>query len=88
MSFQIQDYTQEIKSIASANGCTVEVALNYFLTNLTVMHEHYAGASELNYHQLGQDWNKLTSREKVAQKRDALSALTKSSRYRAKGDNV
>ena len=87
-TFQLSNYMQEIKSIASTNGCTSEVALNYFLVNLTTMHEHYQGASELNYHQLGQDWNRLTSREKVAQKKDALSTLAKSSRYRAKGDNV
>lgn len=80
--FNLSDYTHHILKIAEAMHATPDVALQYFITNLTVMKEHYTGASELNYHQLGQQWNKLLSKDKVAQKADARARL---SRYAQRG---
>ena len=75
ISFQLSDYTAHIKKIADACHLSVEAATQCFITNLTCMQEHYPGASELNYHQLGQQWNKLRSPEKVAQKADVLARM-------------
>lgn len=73
--FQLSDYTAHIKKIADAGNLSVETATQRFIANLTTMKEHYPGASELNYHQLGQQWNKLRSPEKVAQKADVLARM-------------
>ena len=75
--FQLSTYTPQILKIAEHNKYTPEVALQRFIENLATMKEHYKGASELNYHELGQQWNKLLSREKVAQKAETLARLQK-----------
>lgn len=75
--FQLSTYTPQILRVAEANQCAPEVALQRFIENLATMKEHYKGASELNYHELGQQWNKLLSREKVAQKAETLARLQK-----------
>lgn len=79
--FNLVEHTNHILRIADANnGMTAEVALQCFIANLTTMKEHYKGCSELNYHELGQQWNKLLSKEKVAQKAETLARLHKYSR--------
>lgn len=76
--FNLVNYTTHILKIAAANtNMTVEVALQCFIANLTTMKEHYVGCPELNYHELGQQWNKLLSKEKVAQKAETLARLQK-----------
>lgn len=80
--FQLSTYTPHIMRIAEAGKHTPEIALQCFIANLTTMKEHYKGASELNYHEIGQQWNKLLSKEKVAQKADTLARLAK---YRTGG---
>lgn len=75
--FNLSDYTHDILKIAEENKVTNEVAFQCFLANLSTMHEHYKGAPHLNYNQLGQQWNKLLSKEKVAQKTEAKARLAK-----------
>lgn len=76
--FSLINHTNHILKIAAANeNMTVEVALQCFIANLTTMKEHYEGCPELNYHELGQQWNKLLSKEKVAQKAETLARLQK-----------
>lgn len=75
--FNLVNYTNNILKIAAANNLAVEVALQRFIENLATMKEHYKGCPELNYHELGQQWNKLLSREKVAQKAETLARLQK-----------
>ena len=75
--FQLSTYTPQILKIAESNNYTPEAALQRFIENLVTMKEHYKGASELNYHELGQQWNKLLSREKVTQKAETLARLQK-----------
>lgn len=79
--FNLVEHTNHIMQIAAANeSMTPEVALQCFIANLTTMKEHYKGCSELNFHELGQQWNKLLSREKVQQKADTLARLRKYNR--------
>ena len=78
--FNLSEYTQAVLQIAKANNYTVEVAFQCFLANLSTMKEHYKGAPGLNYHELGQKWNKLLSKEKVAQKEEMLTRLSRYSR--------
>lgn len=75
--FNLSDYTHKVLQIAEANNVSNETAFQYLLTNLTTMREHYKGAPDLNYHQLGQQWNKLLSKDKVAQKLEARMRLSK-----------
>lgn len=76
--FNLVNYTNYILKLAAANeNMTVEVALQCFIANLTTMKEHYKGCPDLNYHELGQQWNKLLSREKVAQKAETMARLQK-----------
>ena len=76
--FNLVNHTHNILKIADANeGITPEVALQYFITNLIVMREHHKGCPDLNFHELGQQWNKLLSKEKVEQKAEALARLKK-----------
>lgn len=82
--FNLSEYTHYVLKIAEVNSVTNEVAFQCFLANLATMKEHYKGASELNYHQLGQQWNKLLSKDKVAQKTEAKARLTK---YPQRGKN-
>ena len=76
--FNLVDYTNHIMQIATANErMTPEEALQCFIANLTTMKDHYKGCPDLNYHELGQRWNKLLSKEKVQQKADTLARLHK-----------
>lgn len=76
--FSLVNHTHNILKIAEANeGMTPEVALQCFIANLSTMKEHYKGCSDLNFHELGQQWNKLLSKEKVEQKAEALARLKK-----------
>lgn len=76
--FNLVNHTTHILKIAAANpSMSVEVALQCFIANLTTMKEHYEGCPDLNYHELGQQWNKLLSKEKVAQKAETLARLQK-----------
>ena len=82
--FNLSDYTQSVLQIAEANKCDVDTAFQYFLANLTTMKEHYKGTPSLNYHELGQQWNKLLNREKIEQKTAARARLA---RYHKGGSN-
>lgn len=84
-TFNLIDYTSSILKIAEANAqMSVEMALQCFIANLTTMKEHYKGCPELNYHEIGQQWNKLKSKEKVEQKANTLARLKQYSRNRGK----
>lgn len=78
--FQLSTYTPNILRLADAHKVTVEVALQCFIANLTTMKEHYEGSGDLNFHELGQQWNKLLSKEKVAQKAETKARLSKYNR--------
>lgn len=79
--FNLVAHTQNILQMAKENeGMTPEVAAQCFIANLTTMKEHYKGCPALNFHELGQQWNRLSSKEKVAQKAETLARLQKYSR--------
>lgn len=82
--FQLSTYTPHILQIAEEQKVDVDTALQYFIVNLTTMREHHKGAKELNFHELGQQWNKLLSKEKVAQKAETQARLSKYNRVGGK----
>lgn len=76
--FNLINHTHDILKMAADNDqMSPETALQCFIANLTTMKEHYSGCPELNFHELGQQWNKLLSKEKVAQKHETLARLRK-----------
>lgn len=76
--FNLVNHTHDILKMASANeSMTPETAAQCFIANLTTMKEHYKGCPHINFHELGQQWNKLLSKEKVAQKAEVLARLQK-----------
>ena len=85
VKFNLSDHTHDIRKIADANNCSPEEGLRLFIANLAVMREHYKGASNLNYHALGQLWNGLSGSERNTQRAEAKARLVK--RYNAGGQN-
>ena len=76
--FNLVNHTHSIIKMATANGdMSTEEAMRCFIINLTCMKEHTKGCPDLNFHELGQQWNKLLSAEKVAQKAETLARLQK-----------
>ncbi len=68
--FNLSNYMSEIRA----------VGLDKFLVNLAVMKEQNPGASQLNFHELGQAWNKLPSAERLAQRETVEKMLNRPSR--------
>lgn len=76
-TFRLQNYVSQIRQIASENRCGAAQAVRMMITNLNVMHEHYKGASDLNYHQLGQQWNALRYKERNKQQQETIALVAK-----------
>nr|DAT41479.1 MAG TPA: hypothetical protein [Caudoviricetes sp.] len=68
--FNLEDYLSEIRA----------VGLDKFIVNLAVMKEQNPGAPKLNFHELGQAWNKLPSDERLAQREKVAHMMNRSSR--------
>lgn len=64
----LEDYLAEIRA----------VGLDKFIVNLAVMKEQNPGAPKLNFHELGQEWNKLPSAERIAQRANVAKILSRS----------
>ena len=83
--FNLSDHVGDIMKIAALDPeISVETAMNRFITNLTTMKEHHKGCPHINFHELGQHWNRLLSEEKVAQKAETLNRLKTYSGSRGK----
>ena len=61
---------------------TPERAVNHFITNLLVMKEQYPVAPNVNFHELGQQWNRLPSEARNRQKAATISLLQRAARRR------
>lgn len=85
--FNLSDYTQSILQIAQQQGISPEAALQCFVANLAVMRECYKGAPTLNYHTLGQQWNRLTSADRNAQKAETKVRLSRYNNNSRRSDN-
>lgn len=68
--FNLSNYISEIRA----------VGLDKFLVNLAVMKEQNPGASRLNFHELGQEWSKLPSAERLEQREAVEKMLNRQSR--------
>ena len=82
--FKLINYEKEIRDYVSRNQeVSLIEALNSFIYNLTVMQPAVKGFDEtVDFRYLGQQWNKLKSAERVAQKNEIQSILSKTPRTR------
>ena len=80
VTFNLVDHTMDIQKMATVNNCDREKAMGMFIANLAIMREHYKGASHLNFHALGQQWNSLTGDERNKQKEEVRSRLKRTIR--------
>lgn len=76
------DYTTEVRAIATKGKTDLTTAVDMFITNLTTMREFNAGTGTLNYHTLGQAWNKLKYSEKLEQRKQMYTDLSSTTRRR------
>lgn len=75
---KLEQYISEIRNIQRRYNCTPSEALGKFIMNLATMKEHFGSNPHLNFHELGQQWNRLNSEERNAQRESTLKLLTKS----------
>lgn len=73
--FNLKDYVKEIRSMAEACKCTPEAAVDNFIVNLATFRNHYPGADELNFSELGQAWSKLLFTERNKQREETKQAV-------------
>lgn len=79
-TFDLKNFIPEIQVTAEQCKCSFEQAVDKFIVNLTTMKEHYPSAKNLNFHELGQHWNKLPYKVKNTQKSEVLQRAPKAAR--------
>ena len=55
-------------------------AVEHLVVNLRVMRDFYLINPDLNFRDLGQEWNKLSSDDRIKQQRDLVATLKRSPR--------
>lgn len=81
--FNLSDYEKAIQSYATSKECSITSALNRFMYNLALMKDFYPDfGKDLNFHLLGQQWNIMTSTERLKQKKEVHDSLTKYAKSR------
>lgn len=78
--FQLSVYAREILAAAAKNMWTPEVAVNKFVVNLNTMREFNDFGGTINFHEVGRDWVKLKSDERLAQRDALVKQLQKNAR--------
>ena len=78
--FNLMRYDQTIRNYAASHDITPLEGLTHFMLNLAVMRPHYEGfpEAEINFRQLGQEWNKLPSDTRLQQKHEMQVRLQRS----------
>lgn len=75
--FELTEYTNQIAAMAATYGVGASDAVNYFIVNLSTMSDHYGGAPELNFRELGQQWNALGYKVRNQQRVNAIASVSK-----------
>ena len=75
--FELTEYINQIAAMAATYGVGASDAVNYFIVNLSTMSDHYSGAPELNFRELGQKWNALGYKVRNQQRFNAIAAVSK-----------
>lgn len=76
--FELKSYEREIRNYMNTNKVDAAESLNRFIFNLRVLRDHYEGfGPDINFRDVGQQWNKLTSDTRNAQKTSMLKILSR-----------
>lgn len=78
--FILANYEKEVRNYMNAKDLEPAKAVEHLLVNLRVMKDFYPISSEMNFRDLGQQWNNLPSDDRIKQQRDLVATLKRSPR--------
>ena len=78
--FVLANYEKEVRNYMNAKDLEPDKAVEHLMVNLRVMKDFYPISSEMNFRDLGQQWNNLPSDDRIKQQRDLVATLKRSPR--------
>ena len=78
--FTLANYEKEVRNYMNAKDLEPAKAVEHLMVNLRVMKDFYPISSEMNFRDLGQQWNNLPSDDRIKQQRDLVATLKRSPR--------
>lgn len=78
--FVLANYEKEVRNYMSIKDLEPAKAVEHLVVNLRVMRDFYPISSEMNFRDLGQQWNNLPSDDRIKQQRDLVATLKRSPR--------
>ena len=78
--FILANYEKEVRNYMNAKDLEPTKAVEHLMVNLRVMKDFYPISSEMNFRDLGQQWNNLPSDDRIKQQRDLVATLKSSPR--------
>ena len=78
--FILANYEKEVRNYMNAKDLEPAKAVEHLVVNLRVMRDFYHISSEMNFRDLGQQWNNLSSDDRIKQQRDLVATLKRSPR--------
>lgn len=73
--FNLTDYVDNINQLAAAEEVEAVESVNHFIVNLSTMSDFHHGAGNLNFRELGQQWNSLNYKVRNKQRADTIEAI-------------
>lgn len=78
--FVLANYEKEVRNYMNIKDLEPAKAVEHLVVNLRVMKNFYPISSEMNFRDLGQQWNNLPSDDRIKQQRDLVATLKRSPR--------
>ena len=78
--FVLANYEKEVRNYMNIKDLEPAKAVEHLVVNLRVMKDFYPISSEMNFRELGQQWNNLPSDDRIKQQRDLIATLKRSPR--------
>ena len=78
--FILANYEKEIRNYMNTKDLEPDKAVEHLVVNLRIMKDFYPISSEMNFRDLGQQWNNLPSDDRIKQQRDLVATLKRSLR--------
>ena len=78
--FVLANYEKEVRNYMNIKDLEPAKAVEHLMVNLRVMKDFYPISSEMNFRDLGQQWNNLPSDDRLKQQRDLVATLKRSPR--------
>lgn len=78
--FILANYEKELRNYMNTKDLEPAKAVEHLVVNLRVMKDFYPINPDLNFRELGQEWNNLPSDDRIKQQRDLVATLKRSPR--------